>query len=288
MLIKQVIELFDVLDTSTVDGKAVKDYLLSVNSEADVEVYPITGPKGESTDMVKVRIPGSNGKWKGGSAPTTGVLGRLGGIGARPEMIGFVSDGDGALAALAVAAKLLDMQTKGDYLDGDVFISTQICPHAPTAPHKPVPFMGSPVEMSQVNKEEVIPELDAIVVCDTTKGNRVINTRGFAISNTVKQGWILPVSETILDVMQRTTGRLPYVFPLSMQDITPYGNDVYHLNSILQPCTATNACRRSCRDDRNCSSGLRYWCQPFCRRRRSRPFHAGSREILRTRRSQFL
>ena len=94
MLIKQVIELFDVLDTSTVDGKAVKDYLLSVNSEADVEVYPITGPKGESTDMVKVRIPGSNGKWKGGSAPTTGVLGRLGGIGARPEMIGFVSDGD--------------------------------------------------------------------------------------------------------------------------------------------------------------------------------------------------
>ena len=241
MLIKQVIELFDVLDTSTVDGKAVKDYLLSVNSEADVEVYPITGPKGESTDMVKVRIPGANGKWKGGSAPTTGVLGRLGGIGARPEMIGFVSDGDGALAALAVAAKLLDMQTKGDYLDGDVFISTQICPHAPTAPHKPVPFMGSPVEMSQVNKEEVIPELDAIVVCDTTKGNRVINTRGFAISNTVKQGWILPVSETILDVMQRTTGRLPYVFPLSMQDITPYGNDVYHLNSILQPCTATNA-----------------------------------------------
>ena len=54
MLIKQVIELFDVLATSTVDGKAVKDYLLSVNSEADVEVYPITGPKGESTDMVKV------------------------------------------------------------------------------------------------------------------------------------------------------------------------------------------------------------------------------------------
>ena len=26
-----------------------------------------------------------------------------------------------------------------------------------------------------------------------------------------------------------------------MQDITPYGNDVYHLNSILQPCTATKA-----------------------------------------------
>lgn len=240
MLIKQVIELFDVLDSSTVDGSAVKAYLESVNPKANVEVYPLVGPKG-STDMVKVRIPGTNGKSSGGSAPTTGILGRLGGIGARPEMIGFVSDGDGALAALAVASKLLDMQTKGDYLEGDVFISTQICPHAPTAPHKPVPFMGSPVEMSQVNREEVSPELDAILTVDTTKGNRVINTRGFAISNTVKQGWILPVSESLLDVMQRTTGKLPYVFPLSTQDITPYGNDVYHLNSILQPSTATDA-----------------------------------------------
>ena len=240
MLIKQVMEVFDVLDSSTVDGAAVKKYLQSVNPEANVEVYPLEGPKG-STDMVKVRIPGTNGKAKGGSAPTIGLLGRLGGIGARPEMIGFVSDGDGALCALAVAAKLLDMQTKGDYLEGDVFVSTQICPHAPTAPHKPVPFMGSPVEMSQVNKEEVSPELDAILTVDTTKGNRVINTRGFAISNTVKEGWILRVSEDLLEIMQRTTGQLPYVFPLSMQDITPYGNDVYHLNSILQPCTATKA-----------------------------------------------
>lgn len=241
MLIRQIMDVFDVLDTSRVDGAAVKKYLLSVNPEADVEVYPITGAKGESTDMVKVRIPGAHGKANGGQAPTIGILGRLGGIGARPEMIGYVSDGDGATAALSVAAKLLDMQTKGDFLDGDVFISTQICPHAPTAPHKPVPFMGSPVDMAQVNREEVTPELDAILICDTTKGNRVINTRGFAISNTVKQGWILRVSEDLLDVMQRTTGRLPYVFPLSMQDITPYGNDVYHLNSILQPCTATDA-----------------------------------------------
>jgi len=240
MLIKQVMEVFDVLDSSTVNGAAVKDYLLSVNPEANVEVYPLEGPKG-STDMVKVRIPGTNGKAKGGAAPTIGLLGRLGGIGARPEMIGFVSDGDGALCALAVAAKLLDMQTKGDYLEGDVFVSTQICPHAPTAPHKPVPFMGSPVEMAQVNREEVSPELDAILTVDTTKGNRVINTRGFAISSTVKEGWVLRVSEDLLEIMQRTTGQLPYVFPLSMQDITPYGNDVYHLNSILQPCTATKA-----------------------------------------------
>lgn len=240
MLIKQIIETFDVLDSSTVTGKDVENYLRGIKTDADIEVYELKGPKG-STDMVKVRIPGTRGKTNGGDAPTIGLLGRLGGIGARPEMIGFVSDGDGALAAIAAAAKLLDMQNKGDYLEGDVFISTQICPHAPTAPHKPVPFMGSPVEMSQVNREEVSPELDAILSVDTTKGNRVINTRGFVISPTVKEGYILRTSEDLLEQMQITTGRLPYVFPLATQDITPYGNNVHHLNSVLQPCTATDA-----------------------------------------------
>ena len=41
--------------------------------------------------------------------------------------------------------------------------------------------------------------------------------------------------------MERVTGRLPVVFPITTQDITPYGNDLYHLNSILQPATATTA-----------------------------------------------
>ena len=157
MLMKQIIEAYEVLDSSYVTGEAVKKYLQGIKEDADIEVYELVGPKG-STDMLKVRIPGKNGKAKGGDAPTIGLLGRLGGIGARPERIGFVSDGDGALCAVALAAKLLDMQNKGDYLDGDVFISTHICPDAPTAPHDPVPFMGSPVEMSQVNKEEVSPK----------------------------------------------------------------------------------------------------------------------------------
>ena len=28
---------------------------------------------------------------------------------------------------------------------------------------------------------------------------------------------------------------------LNMQDITPYGNDIHHINSIMQPCTCTSA-----------------------------------------------
>lgn len=27
------------------------------------------------------------------------------------------------------------------------------------------------------------------------------------------------------------------MFPVNTQDITPYGNDVHHINSIMQPCT---------------------------------------------------
>ena len=240
MLIKQIIEVFDLLDDSRVNGQKVKDFLLSIRPDTEIEVKPLKGPKGV-TDMIKVWIKGSEGKKSGGNAPTIGLLGRLGGIGARPEMTGFVSDGDGALCALTLAAKLLDMQNKGDFLKGDVFISTHICPDAPTSPHYPVPFMGSPVEMAQVNAEEVTPELDAILSVDTTKGNRIINSRGFAISPTVKQGYILRTSEDLLDIMQQTTGELPKVFALTIQDITPYGNDLYHLNSILQPTTATDA-----------------------------------------------
>ena len=125
-------------------------------------------------------------------------------MGARPERIGFVSDGDGALVALSLAAKLLDMQNKGDILEGDIIVSTHVCPDAPTRPHKPVAFMDSPVEMAQVNKEELSDELDAVLSVDTTKGNRIINTRGFAISPTVKEGYI-PVSYTHLDVYKRQT-----------------------------------------------------------------------------------
>ncbi|MBS5521368.1 MAG: DUF1177 domain-containing protein, partial [Clostridiales bacterium] len=238
MLMKQILDVYELLDRSDASGELVAKYMKELGAK-DVTVTPITGPKGK-TDMIRIRIPGTKGKTAGMAAPTLGVLGRLGGLGARPEQIGFVSDGDGALVALSVAAKLLDMKAKGDDLEGDVIVCTHICPDAPTSPHKPVPFMGSPVDMATVNKHEVDGSMDAILSVDTTKGNRVINTRGFAISPTVKEGYILRVSEDLLDLMQMTTGKLPFVFPLSMQDITPYGNDIYHLNSILQPATATD------------------------------------------------
>ncbi|WP_139651529.1 DUF1177 domain-containing protein [Raoultibacter phocaeensis] len=240
MLLKHLLDLYELLDSPDASGDAVKEFLAPLDSSCSIETYALTSAKG-STDMVRIRIPGSRGKAAGGDAPTIGLLGRLGGLGARPERIGFVSDGDGALVALACASKLMSMHARGDVLAGDVFISTHVCPHAPTMPHKPVPFMGSPVATAAVNKEEVTDELDAILVVDTTKGNRIANTRGFALSPTVKEGVILRVSEDLLDLVEIATGKKPNVFALSLADITPYGNGLYHLNSILQPCTATSA-----------------------------------------------
>ncbi|MBE3575659.1 MAG: DUF1177 domain-containing protein [Firmicutes bacterium] len=236
---RQVLDAFDVLDSPQVAGEEVA-LLLKRYGVDDVTVTSVEGEKG-STDFVKAVIPGSAGRTAGGPAPTLGIVGRLGGLGARPERIGFVSDGDGALAAIACALKLGAMRQKGDVLPGDTIVATHICPRAPTEPHEPVPFMGSPVAMNVMNQYEVDANMDAILSIDTTKGNRIINTRGFAISPTVKEGYILRVSEDLLDLMQVVTGRLPAVFPLSLQDITPYGNGVFHLNSIMQPATATSA-----------------------------------------------
>lgn len=236
---KQVIDAFDVLDSATVDGAQVAN-LLHEHGVADVTVERSHGERGY-TDFVKAIIPGTSGKASGGDAPTLGIIGRLGGLGARPEQIGFVSDGDGALTAVSAAMKLGRMAQGGDQLPGDVILATHICPHAPVRPHDPVPFMGSPIGGAEMNHFEVDERMDAILSVDTTKGNRIINTRGFAISPTVRSGYILRVSEDLLDIMEYVTGRPPAVFALTTQDITPYGNDVFHLNSILQPSTATEA-----------------------------------------------
>ena len=238
-MLKQVLEIYELLDSARVTGSAAAEYLINRGAE-NVAVKTVQGDKG-ATDFIKIVFAGTEGKQTGGTAPTLGVIGRLGGIGARPERIGIVSDADGAVAALALALKITDMRSKGDVLPGDVIISTHICPNAPTQPHHPVPFMGSPVDMQTMNEYEVDEQMDAILSVDTTKGNLVINHRGVAISPTVKEGYVLRVSDDLLAIMQTVTGRLPVTFPVATQDITPYGNGLHHINSIFQPSVVTTA-----------------------------------------------
>lgn len=239
MLLKQVLEIYDRTDRANASGEGIKEIFTQRGWEL-VNVTRIQGHEG-STDFIKIVIPGRRGKINGGQAPSLGIIGRLGGIGARPEVIGYVSDGDGAVAALSAALKLVDMNLAGDVLDGDVIVTTHICPNAPTEEHYPVPFMGSPVNMDQMNEAEVLEDMDAVLTIDTTKGNEIINHKGISISPTVKEGYILPVSYDLIQVVKRVTGVKPHVFALSTQDITPYSNNLPHINSILQPSVTTSS-----------------------------------------------
>lgn len=239
MSLSHTLAVFEALDSPRASGDTVRRLLDGVDG-VSLDVERVQGPKG-ATDFVRVVVPGHAGLRSGGAAPTLGIVGRLGGVGARPSRIGLVSDADGAVAAIAIARKLAFMRREGDVLAGDVIITTHICPDAPTKPHRPVDFMDSPVSIEQMNQREVSPEMAAVLSIDTTKGNRVLNTRGYAISPTVKEGWILKVSPDLLRLAEVSSGRAPVTFPITMQDITPYGNGVDHLNSILQPATATTA-----------------------------------------------
>jgi hypothetical protein len=238
MALKQVLDIIELLDRPDVSGAEVAE-LFADCGLGGMEVNPVDTELG-STVFLKLLLPGTEGRSGGGAAPTMGVIGFLGGIGARPEVVGLVSDGDGAVTALSAGLKLAHMYQLGDRLKGDVLLTTHLSPDAPVRPHEPVPFMGSPVGMEEMCERLVDPRMDAILSIDTTKGNRVINNRGFAISPVVKEGYILRVSEALLSLQEWVTGRRPAVFPITTQDITPYANELYHLNSILQPATVTD------------------------------------------------
>jgi hypothetical protein len=196
-LFKHTMIALDLLDNARITGEILKKRLLDAGAES-VSIRTMTGDK-VSTDFVRITIPGYEGKTGGGNAPTLGVIGRLGGIGARPEKIGLVSDGDGAVTAIACAFKLLDMKQKGDSLRGDVVIVTHLCPNAEVKENYPVQYMRSPLDARTMSITERIPEADALISVDTTKGNRILNVKGIAITPTVKEGYILPVSKDLLE-----------------------------------------------------------------------------------------
>jgi len=236
---QQVIQAHELLSDAHVTAERIAGIIREMGTyRAEVkEVKEIV-----STQFLKVWVPGSRGKSSGGDAPTLGVIGNLGGVGARPEIVGLVSDADGAVTALAVLLKLVVMQTCGDSLAGDVIVSTHICPHAPTLPHDPVPFMGNPTRKALTKSLNYVDaSMDAIVHVETSRGNRVINWRGFAITPTIKENYVLRVSNDLMDVMQNVTGDVPRIVPVTTQDVTPVDNGVYHMNGMAQETMVSDA-----------------------------------------------
>lgn len=226
----EVLKTMELLDDPNIDGQTFKKLFEKYPTE--IKIDRVKGESG-STDFVKIIIPSDK------KSRTLGVIGQLGGVSAYPKVKGLVSDADGAIVALASALKLAKLKKKGIHLEGDMIITTHICPDAPVIPHDPVTFMDNPISTKKANDYLVDKKMDAILSIDATKGNRIHNQRGFAITPTIKDGWILKVSEELLDVQERVTGEPPSTLTTTMQDISPYGNDIHHINSIFQPGTAT-------------------------------------------------
>jgi hypothetical protein len=231
---KQVLEAFELLSGPSVTGGDVAELLRS-RGLADIEVEHVAGDQAE-TDFISCHIPGRDPQ-----RPALGIIGRLGGLGARPHVVGLVSDADGAITAVAAALKLADMARQGDLLPGPVRIHTHICPGAATRPGTLVPMMRSPLPAREMMRREVHAHMAAILSVDTTRGNRLVNQRGVAITPVAREGWLLPIPDDILDILGWVSGQLPVTLPLTTQDITPQENGLAHINSIMQPSVVGTA-----------------------------------------------
>jgi hypothetical protein len=88
MALKYVLEAMAVLDDPRAGGAAAQE-LFARYDWREVVVKRVEGPKG-STDFVKLVFPGTRGKRSGGDAPTTGIVGRLGGLGSRRSLAEIV------------------------------------------------------------------------------------------------------------------------------------------------------------------------------------------------------
>ncbi len=107
---RHIIDVMELLEGAEITASEVKDFLLSRGiEESEITFEEIREEKG-STLFIKIILQGSSRV-----APTLGIIGRLGGMGARPHAVGFVSDADGAIAALASAAKLGVMRKKPQF-----------------------------------------------------------------------------------------------------------------------------------------------------------------------------
>ena len=112
MALKCVLEAMEVLD-GVVTAELVSETLRKSGIE-DITVIPVEADTG-STEFIRIKIPGLHGKSKNGNVPTLGIIGRLGGVGARPEKIGIVSDADGAVTAIATALKISKINREGTF-----------------------------------------------------------------------------------------------------------------------------------------------------------------------------
>jgi hypothetical protein len=238
-MLREVLDTIDLLDDI---NHGVESFLASLapgDWTASTDEY--SGEKGR-TEFIKLLFPGTHGRVSGGDAKTLGIIGSNGGIRLPTERPGLVSDADGCLVGLACAQRLARMAARGQRLMGDVMVSTHICQRAHPEPHDPYPFVMSPLPSSEKHPRLVDECMEAILTPETCKGNKLVSpVAGFAVTQPVKEGYILRPHESVLHLYEMTTGKSPVVFPLTMQDITPYESGVHHVCGMALPSVFSRA-----------------------------------------------
>src|SRR6218665_1410180 len=98
MTMKQTLDIYELLDGAGVDGKEIKAMSAPFAAQG-VEVTVTTVANEEdatrTTDFIRLLVPGRNGAPSGGTAPTIGLIGRCGAMGASLHRVGLVYDADG-------------------------------------------------------------------------------------------------------------------------------------------------------------------------------------------------
>ena len=76
MALKQVLEVFDLLETPTINEAEVRNFFINKGSEeTEIDIQKIKERKGE-TNFIKIHIKGIEGQSEGGESPTIGIIGR--------------------------------------------------------------------------------------------------------------------------------------------------------------------------------------------------------------------
>ncbi len=226
-------EVLDIMDFMTSPTASVDEFLkLLPDNQIKVSREVVETEKG-SMEFLKLLIPGSRGKHAGGDTKTLGVIGSLGALRIPGENNALVSDADGCLVALSVALRLARMASRGQVLPSDVLVSTHICQQGHSIPHDPYPFVMSPIPSQFKHPRLVDKEMDAVLAVETCKSNKLVSHKGFAITHVAKEGLLLRVHADMIHIMEMVTGKLPVIFPVSQQDLTPYESGIHHVCGMM-------------------------------------------------------
>lgn len=153
----------------------------------------------------------------------------------------MVSDADGAIVSLTTLLELLNLREKGIELKVDVSFVTNLSMIAKLIPHAPFKFMVPSVGLDDALKVEVDPQATTVLSIDSTKGNRLAKYDDFALTHVIKDGYILKLSDEVIDIYNKVTEHEIYMIPLTSGDLTPLDFNVYHISTLISPWLYTSA-----------------------------------------------